>query len=85
MKILTKEEEQEHYKYACRMTCNQSGYRSLPALSATVRGGLGGGAIGGLAGFAGVWGASKRYPFFNSLTLPFKAFLVVSSGTFAGK
>ncbi|KAK8200866.1 Replication factor C, subunit RFC4 [Zalaria obscura] len=64
MKILTKEEEQEHY-------------------NATVRGGLGGGAIGGLAGFAGVWGASKRYPFFNSLTLPFKAFLVVSSGTFA--
>ncbi|KAJ9622295.1 Replication factor C, subunit RFC4 [Taxawa tesnikishii (nom. ined.)] len=64
MKILTKEEEQEHY-------------------NATVLGG----SMGGLAGLAigglGVAAAQRRYPAFRSLTIPFRAFLVVSSGTFA--
>jgi len=64
MKILTKEEEQEHY-------------------NATVTGGLGGGLAGVAAGSAGVFLASKRYPAFRSLTLPFRAFLIASTGTFA--
>jgi len=49
---------------------------------------LKGGTIGGVAGLvgglAGVMAASRRYPAFNSLTLPLKAFLVSSSGTFCG-
>lgn len=48
---------------------------------------LKGGAIGGSVGFAlglaGVLGASRRYPGFRSLTLPFRTFLV-SSATTAG-
>jgi len=47
-----------------------------------------GGTIGGFAGLAvgtlGVMAASKRYHFFRNLTLPLKAFLITSSGTFAG-
>lgn len=66
MKILTKEEEQEHY-------------------NATLTGGTIGG-IGGLAvGALGVFGATRRYPAFRNLTLPLRAFLVTSSGTFAGQ
>lgn len=46
-----------------------------------------GGAIGGTAGLAlgigGVLAASRRYPSFRSLTIPFRAFLVTSTGTFA--
>ncbi|KAL9110859.1 MAG: hypothetical protein Q9227_004659 [Pyrenula ochraceoflavens] len=65
MKILTKEEEQAHYRE-------------------TLKGGIIGG-VGGLAvGLAGVTFAQRRYPAFRSLTLPLKAFLVTSSGTFAG-
>jgi hypothetical protein len=65
MKILTKEEEREHY-------------------NATLKGGALGG-FGGLGlGLAGVALASSRYHFFRTLTLPLKAFLVTSSGTFAG-
>lgn len=63
MKILTKEEEEAHYR-------------------ATVRGGLWGGAIGLVAGFAGVYGASRRWQGFNQLTLPMKTFLTTSSATF---
>lgn len=44
------------------------------------------GAIGGLAGvglgLTGVALASRRWPAFRQMTLPFKAFLVTSSGTF---
>jgi hypothetical protein len=36
-------------------------------------------------GLAAVYGATRRYPAFRSLTLPLKAFLVTSSGTFAGQ
>jgi hypothetical protein len=49
---------------------------------------LKGGAIGTIAGLgvglAGVGLASRRYRFMRELTLPLKAFLVTSSGTFAG-
>jgi hypothetical protein len=65
MKILTKEEEAEHYR-------------------ATLKGGTIGGVLGLGAGFAGVALASQRSHFFRTLTLPLKAFLVTSSGTFAG-
>lgn len=42
-----------------------------------------GGVAGTAAGALGVYGATVRYPTFRALTLPFKAFLIVSSGTFA--
>lgn len=48
---------------------------------------LTGGAIGGVVGlglgWAGTFWASRRYPAFRNLTLPFKAFLVSSTATFA--
>jgi len=50
--------------------------------SATVRGGLLGGAVGLAAGTGSVWLASKRFPVFRNLTLPFRVFLAVSTGTF---
>jgi len=65
MKLLTKEEEQAHYR-------------------ATLKGGLLGGVAGLTVGVLGVLGAQRRYPAFRSLTLPLKAFLITSSGTFAG-
>ncbi|KAM0691029.1 hypothetical protein Q7P36_009800 [Cladosporium allicinum] len=64
MKILTKEEEQEHY-------------------NATLKGGVMGGAAGLAFGALGVYAASRRYPAFRGLTLPFRAFLVSGSGTFS--
>lgn len=42
-----------------------------------------GGVTGLAAGSLGVYGATARYPTFRALTLPFKAFLIISSGTFA--
>lgn len=42
-----------------------------------------GGAAGLSAGLLGVYAASRRYPAFRNLTLPLRAFLVTSSGTFA--
>lgn len=47
-----------------------------------IKGGAIGGAIGLGIGLGGVLLASKRYPAFRSLTLPFRAFLVTSSTTF---
>jgi len=65
MKLLTKEQEAEHYRQ-------------------TLIGGTLGG-LGGLAvGLVGVVAAHRRYHFVRSLTLPLKAFLVTSSGTFTG-
>lgn len=40
--------------------------------------------MGLAAGALGVYAASARYPAFRSLTLPLRAFLITSSGTFAG-
>lgn len=65
MKLLTKQEEQAHYR-------------------ATVQGGLLGGLTGIAVGVVGVLGASRRYHFVHNLTLPLKAFLVTSAGTFSG-
>lgn len=65
MKLLTKEQEQEHY-------------------TETLKGGTIGG-LGGLAlGTTGVLFASRRYAFFRGLTLPLRAFLITSAGTFGG-
>jgi len=64
MKILTKEEEQEHY-------------------NATLKGGVMGGAAGLAFGILGVTAASRKFPAFRGLTLPFRAFLASGSGTFA--
>jgi len=65
MKLLTKEQEAEHY--------NQ-----------TLKGGTIGGLVGLGIGTAGVVIASSRYPFFRGLTLPLRAFLITSAGTFGG-
>lgn len=65
MKILTKEQEAEHYNETLK-----------------------GGAIGGFTGLGlgtlGVVIASNRSKFFRGLTLPLRAFLITSAGTFAG-
>ncbi|KAK3336781.1 hypothetical protein B0T19DRAFT_50936 [Cercophora scortea] len=63
MKVISKEEADEHY-------------------SQVIKGGLIGGGIGLAAGLAGVIAASRRYPGFRAITLPFRSFLVTSSGTF---
>ncbi|KAF1844654.1 uncharacterized protein K460DRAFT_365590 [Cucurbitaria berberidis CBS 394.84] len=50
--------------------------------NATIKGGTIGGVIGLTIGAAGVVGASRRYASFRALTVPFRAFLVASTGTF---
>ncbi|EPS25774.1 hypothetical protein PDE_00710 [Penicillium oxalicum 114-2] len=65
MKLLTKEEEDAHYRNV-------------------VKGGTIGGIVGLMAGSAGVMLASRRYHTIRNLTIPMKAFLVTSSGTFVG-
>ena len=82
MKVLTKEEEQAHYKYpppSARLFM-------VPAnrYSETLKGGALGGTAGLALGFGGVFAAGARYPAFRHLTLPLKAFLVTSSATFGG-
>ncbi|KAF7902469.1 hypothetical protein EAF00_002372 [Botryotinia globosa] len=64
MKILTKEEEAEHY-------------------NATLKGGITGGSIGLAMGGAALYVANRRFHTIRNLTIPMKAFLVSSSGTFA--
>ncbi|KAK3393777.1 hypothetical protein B0H63DRAFT_27913 [Podospora didyma] len=64
MKVISKEEEKEHY-------------------NVVLKNGALGGSIGLAAGVAGVTLASRRYPAFRSLTIPFRSFLVTSAGTFA--
>ena len=52
--------------------------------SSVVKGGTLGGIIGLAGGAAGVMLAARRYHTIRNLTLPMKAFLVTSSGTFVG-
>lgn len=52
--------------------------------SATIKGGSIGGVIGTAVGAAAVMAASRRYHSFRALTVPFRAFLVASTGTFVG-
>lgn len=96
MKILTKEEEQEHYKYAPPffplfgpLSPYLTGTNHLQTLiyshSETLKGGIGGGIVGLGLGALGVYGAAARFPAFRSLTIPLRAFLITSSGTFAGE
>ncbi|KAH7320195.1 mitochondrial hypoxia responsive domain-containing protein [Stachybotrys elegans] len=49
---------------------------------AVVKGGVIGGSLGLAVGLGGVVFATRRYPAFRSLTLPLRAFLVSSAGTF---
>jgi len=63
MKVLSKEEEDAHYREV-------------------VRGGIKGGLVGTAVGLGASMVLTRRWPFFRSLTLPFKAFFVTSSGTF---
>jgi len=51
--------------------------------NATLKAGTVGGIAGLAVGFGAVYGAGIRYPAFRSLTLPLRAFLVTSTGTFA--
>lgn len=51
--------------------------------AATVRGGISGGLVGLGIGLVGAVIAHKRWPLFHNTTLPFKSFIVTSSGTFA--
>jgi len=50
--------------------------------NATVQGGTIGGLIGTGLGAVGVMAATRRYPSFRALTVPFRAFLVASTGSF---
>lgn len=50
--------------------------------SQVLRGGLIGGSLGLGLGLGSVLLGSRRYPAFRSLTVPFRAFLVTSTGTF---
>jgi len=50
--------------------------------NATVKGGTIGGIVGTAVGAVGVMAATRRYASFRALTVPFRAFLVASTGTF---
>ena len=51
---------------------------------ATLKGGIGGGFAGLALGAVGVYAAGARYPAFRQLTVPLRAFLITSAGTFSG-
>jgi hypothetical protein len=63
MKLLSKEEEEAHYR-------------------AVLRGGISGGLIGLGIGLGASMILQRRWAFYRTLTLPLKAFLVTSTGTF---
>lgn len=84
MKILTKEEEQAHYKYAPFQAHSPSERHSADDCSETLKGGFLGGSIGLALGVGGVYVAAARYPAFRQLTLPLRAFLCTSGATFGG-
>ncbi|KAF8542630.1 mitochondrial hypoxia responsive domain-containing protein [Trichophaea hybrida] len=63
MKLLTKEEEDAHYR-------------------AVLRGGISGGLVGLGVGLGASMLLQRRWAFYRTLTLPLKAFLVSSTGTF---
>lgn len=50
----------------------------------TLKGGIGGGLAGLAFGAVGVYAAGARYPAFRQITLPLRAFLITSAGTFSG-
>lgn len=85
MKILTKEEEDAHYVFAILLAQWKSRGKHANGHRATLKGGIGGSIAGVAVGLLGVYGATLRYPAFRSLTLPLKAFLVTSAGTFSGE
>ena len=83
MKILTKEEEQAHYKCApIKLTIFSE--VAADRYSETLKGGALGGTIGLVLGVGGVFAAGARYPAFRQLTLPLRAFLCTSGATFGG-
>jgi hypothetical protein len=55
----------------------------LTSYRAVVKGGAMGGVAGLVLGTAGVLFASRRFPGFRHLTVPFRVFIPVSIGTFA--
>lgn len=55
-----------------------------PHNSSVVKGGTVGTVVGLAGGAAGVMLAARRFPTIRNLTMPMKAFLVTSSGTFVG-
>lgn len=56
----------------------------LTLVSATVKGGIGGGLAGLVAGGVGIFAANARYPAFRALSIPFRAFILTSTSTFSG-
>lgn len=86
MKILTKEEEQAHYKSVSQSLIIYAALANANATpSETLKGGSLGGLIGLSLGVGGVYGAGIRYPAFRQLTLPLRAFLCTSGATFGGE
>lgn len=83
MKILTKEEESEHYKHVLPFLTEPSPLADI-SHSETLKGGFVGGGVGLTLGVGGIYLATLRYPAFRQLTLPLRAFLVTSSTTFGG-
>jgi len=62
---------------------NRTPKLTLSSHSATVKGGTLAGVVGLAVGSAGVYAAQHRYTLIRNLTLPFKVFLAVSTGSFA--
>jgi hypothetical protein len=83
---LTKEDEAAFYKYATpqpSIPTPKKAPQTDPSPSATVKGGTLAGLVGLAVGSAGVYTAQHRYTLIRNLTLPFKVFLAVSTGSFA--